>query len=78
MNGGRIISGLCEVRARQALVAALAEYDRAMLGRLNVTADALRESAKECGWAWNAEPHGLVAWVRHYLDATPNPLTQGE
>jgi len=65
----RIIAGLEEVRRRQALAQALADYDGASFGRLNATAEALREVAKECGWEWRYAPDHVpvVQWVRDYL-----------
>lgn len=52
--------------ALQALRLALTDYDRAELGRLNATADALRSAARACGWAWGMkEP--LRQWAANRL-----------
>lgn len=48
------------------LRAALADYEGATLGRLNVTAEALKDAAKACGWSWR-EGGGLTRWVRAFL-----------
>lgn len=52
-----------------ALRAAWRDFQRAPIGRLNVTRDALQAAARDCGWTWN-EP--LLAWVRTRL-GEPRP-----
>lgn len=49
------------------LAQALADYESAELGRLNVTADALREAAARCGY--DREAHGVLrAWAEHRVE----------
>ena len=48
------------------LRAAYDDYMAAELGRLNVTAEALRAAAKAAGWTPGHELH-VLPWVRHVL-----------
>lgn len=49
------------------LRAALADYEGATLGRLNVTAEALQHAAKACGWSWR-DGGGVTRWTRAFLE----------
>lgn len=52
----------------RALADAWRAYDRAQLGELNRTAEALRDAAKAAGWQW-ARDVALNAWVKEKLQA---------
>lgn len=54
-----------EAARLRALREAWRAYESAPLGRLNVTAEALRAAAKACGWTWADRP--LPAWVKARL-----------
>lgn len=52
----------------RALADAWRAYDRAQLGELNRTAEALRDAAKAAGWRWGRDV-ALNAWVKATLQA---------
>lgn len=60
---------LVQAARLQALREAWRDYECAQLGRLNVTAEALRAAAKACGWTWADRP--LPAWVKARLGIEP-------
>lgn len=45
-------------------------FERAPLGRLNATREALEAAAKACGWTWD-QP--LLSWVRARLGPGHRP-----
>ncbi len=55
-----------------ALRSALADYDRAELGCLNATADALRSAAEACGWAYGIGVP-LRLWCANRLTGEDRP-----
>lgn len=52
----------------RALADAWRAYDRAYLGELSRTAQALRDAAKAAGWRWGRD-EALNAWVKAALQA---------
>lgn len=52
----------------RALADAWRAYDRAQLGELNRTAQALRDAAKAAGWRWGHDG-ALNVWVKAALQA---------